>query len=189
MIDVVLAAHGSRDPRAAESTRALAAAVAAGRAELRVRDAYLELAAPLLRDVLATAAGPTVVVPLLLTPAYHAKTDVPAVVEAARGAGAVVQLAPILGVDPAAPAGDPDLALLVAALARLIPAPARRPALVGAGGPTPAGSEGGWDAVVLGAAGSRRPEALAAVERVAAALGTVLGVDCRPGYASGSGAP
>src|SRR5262245_66053537 len=110
MIDVVLAAHGSRDPRAAESTRALAAAVAAGRAELRVRDAYLELAAPLLRDVLAAAAGPTVVVPLLLTPAYPAKVDVPAMVEAARGGGAVVHLAPILGVDPAAPAGDPDLA-------------------------------------------------------------------------------
>jgi sirohydrochlorin ferrochelatase len=200
MTDVILAAHGSRDPRAAESTRALAAAVAAGRPDLRVRAAYLELAEPLLGDALAAAAGPTVVVPLLLTPAYHARIDVPAVVAAAREAGAVVHLAPILGVDPAAPAGDPDLALLVAALARLVPAPARRPALVGAGsvvGPGAVGpgsgaagaAEIGWDAIVLGAAGSRRAPALAAVERVATALGAALGVACRPGYASGSGAP
>ncbi|WP_155374482.1 sirohydrochlorin chelatase [Catellatospora vulcania] len=79
---VVLVAHGSRDPRAQAATRALARAVAAARPGLDVRVAFLELADPRPADVLGAlrAAGEPapVVVPLLLTRAYHGRVDLPA---------------------------------------------------------------------------------------------------------------
>ncbi|GAA1375730.1 sirohydrochlorin chelatase [Catellatospora chokoriensis] len=79
---VVLVAHGSRDPRAQAATRALARAVAAARPGLDVRVAFLELADPRPADVLGRlrAAGEPapVVVPLLLTRAYHGRVDLPA---------------------------------------------------------------------------------------------------------------
>lgn len=79
---VVLVAHGSRDPRAQAATRALARGVAAARPGLDVRVAFLELADPRPADVLGAlrAAGEPapVVVPLLLTRAYHGRVDLPA---------------------------------------------------------------------------------------------------------------
>ena len=75
---VVLVAHGSRDPRSASVTRALARTVAAVRPGLDVRTAFLEHTSPSPASVLASLTGPAVVVPLLLTNAYHGSIDLPA---------------------------------------------------------------------------------------------------------------
>jgi sirohydrochlorin ferrochelatase len=75
---VLLVAHGSRDPRAAATTRALARTVAAVRPGLDVRVAFLELSRPQPAEVLAVMPAGTVVVPLLLTRAYHGAVDLPA---------------------------------------------------------------------------------------------------------------
>jgi sirohydrochlorin ferrochelatase len=176
--DVVLAAHGSRDLRAAVDTAKLVAAVSAARPDRHVRAAYLDFTAPALGAALDGRNGPTTVVPLLLTPAYHARVDVPAVVAAARDRGVSVTVAPVLG---PADANDPGLDLLVRALLRRLEA--------AAGDGESAGDRGRWDGVVLGAAGSRDERALRTVDRVARALGEALDVPCRAGYASGVGEP
>lgn len=84
-LTVLLVAHGSRDPRAAASTEALARAVRRSRRDWDVRASYLDHAGPRPLDVLSAlpAGSRVVVVPLLLTAAYHGRVDVPAVVEAA----------------------------------------------------------------------------------------------------------
>ncbi|HSV64832.1 MAG TPA: sirohydrochlorin chelatase [Mycobacteriales bacterium] len=70
-------AHGSRDRRGAAAVEALLDRVRALRPGLPVRLAYVELAAPLLPDVLAELDGdPAVVVPLLLAAGYHTKADI-----------------------------------------------------------------------------------------------------------------
>jgi sirohydrochlorin ferrochelatase len=177
--DVVLAAHGSRDPRAAVDTAKLVAAVAAARPDRAVRAAYLDFTAPGLGAALDGRNGPTIVVPLLLTPAYHARVDVPTVVAAAGDRGASVTTARVLG---PADGDDPGLDLLAQALVRrlteAVPAPGQSP-----------GERDRWDGIVLGAAGSRDERALRTVDRVARALGAALDLPCRPGYASGVGEP
>ncbi len=177
--DVVLAAHGSRDPRAAVDTAKLVAAVSAVRPDRHVRAAYLDFTAPALGAALDGRNGPTTVVPLLLTPAYHARVDIPAVIAVARVRGVSVTAAPVLGpVD----GDDPGLGLLVRALLRrLVEAAAND-------GESP-GDHDRWDGVVLGAAGSRDERALRTVDWVARALGVALDVPCRAGYASGVGEP
>ena len=78
---LVALAHGSRDPRSAETITALVDEVRAMRPDLRVEPAFLELAKPSFGTVVdrLVRAGydEIVVVPLLLTEAYHAKVDVP----------------------------------------------------------------------------------------------------------------
>jgi len=74
-VPVVLVAHGSRDPVAAATTRALARNVAALRPGLDVRVAFLELAVPRPAQVLEAIDGPAIVVPLLLTKAFHGRVD------------------------------------------------------------------------------------------------------------------
>jgi sirohydrochlorin ferrochelatase len=174
--DVILAAHGSRDPRAAVDTAKLVAAVAAARPDYHVRAAYLDFTAPALGAALDGRDGPATVVPLLLTPAYHARVDVPTVVAAAGDRGVSVTTAEVLGPPDD---DDPGLDLLVRALVRrLVEAAAQSP-----------GGRDRWDGIVLGAAGSRDGRALRTVDRVARALGGALGLPCRPGYATGAGAP
>jgi len=158
---VVLVAHGSRDPRAAEATSALARAVRRARPEWEVRAAYLDHAGPRPLDVLAAMPGRhAVVVPLLLTKAYHGRVDIPAVLEAASDLPLTVTLADVLG--PAYPAVPP---LLVDALVRRLPAD-------------------GLDAVVLAAAGTRDAAARTTVEWVADALSARLSLPCLAAYAS-----
>jgi sirohydrochlorin ferrochelatase len=158
-MNVVLVAHGSRDPRASVTVRAMARTVTVARPDLDVSVAFLDFDEPGLAGVLDAAAGrPTVVVPLLLTPAYHARIDIPTVVAGRPG----VRVTDVIS------AGGTDL--LVEALRRRIPA-------------TP------FDGIVLAAAGSRAPRALAAVDEVAAALGDATGVPCIAGHASGAGSP
>jgi sirohydrochlorin ferrochelatase len=130
---VVLVAHGSRDPRAAAATRALARSVAAARPGWDVRDSYLDHSLPRPVDVLADLAGAghrrAVMVPLLLTAAYHGRVDVPAEVAAARAAGLRldVDITDVLGpkgghVDPLLTAG------LIRRLAEADQIPADHPA-------------------------------------------------------------
>ncbi|MCA1981986.1 MAG: sirohydrochlorin chelatase [Nocardioides sp.] len=81
---LVALAHGSRDPRSAATINALVAEIRAQRPDLRVESAFLELSRPSFHTVVdrLVKAGydEIVVVPLLLTEAYHAKVDVPSAV-------------------------------------------------------------------------------------------------------------
>jgi sirohydrochlorin ferrochelatase len=88
---LIAVAHGSRDPRAAATVGELLAvarsrAAALGLAGVDVRAAFLDHCAPSLPQALSAVAdrGGCVVVPLLLTDAYHSKSDIPAQLAAAR---------------------------------------------------------------------------------------------------------
>ncbi len=171
---LVAAAHGSADPRAAATVTELMALVRAraGRIGLRglqVRAAYLGHALPSVPDALEAlqrdgGCRAAVVLPLLLTEAYHSDTDLPAVLrEAARRL-------PGLSLRYGRPVG-PHPGLLRALERRL--AEAGVPA-------APAGT-----AVVLAAAGSSRPAANAAVARAAQAWQAARGWRAVvPAYAS-----
>ncbi|MET9521337.1 sirohydrochlorin chelatase [Streptomyces coeruleorubidus] len=157
---LVVVAHGSRDPRALSTVRALLDRVRALRPDVPVHLGHIELNAPLLPDTLA-ALGDTeaVLVPLLLSRGYHVKQDIP---EMAAASPARTHVAAPLGPHP----------LLVDALqARLTEA--------GWGG-TPRRTS----AVVLAAAGSRDPDAKTDTTRTAHLLAARLGVPVIPAYAS-----
>ena len=88
-VSVLLAvAHGSRDPASQAGVRDLLARAATLRPGLRTADAYVDNASPSIRralaDLVADGVDDVVVLPLLLTPASHSKTDVAASVQAAR---------------------------------------------------------------------------------------------------------
>lgn len=187
---VVLVAHGSRDPRAAASTEALTQAVQRSRPEWLVRASYLDHDGPRPLDVLAGLPGPrAILVPLLLTAAYHGRVDLPAVIRDAAPLPLTVTATDVLG--PASP-------LLLAALNRRLSAvPAPHP---GSGHPDHAGHPGcrliggahgcgpaELDAVVLAAAGTRNDAARRTVADAATALGAMLGLPSAVSYASGPG--
>jgi sirohydrochlorin ferrochelatase len=165
---IVLVVHGSRDPRAAQATRALVRAVAAARPGVDVRASYLDHTLPRPGQVLSAlaAAGHTRVtlVPLLLTAAYHGRVDVPDAVRAARASGIRLDVAVT---DVLGPVGGQVPGLLIAGLTRRLAA---------------AGS--GFDAVVLAAAGTRDAAARQTVVQAADVLGAALGVPTRVAYAS-----
>jgi sirohydrochlorin ferrochelatase len=77
---LVLAAHGSADPRAAVTTHAVADRIRSDRPGLDVRVAFCERSTPNLRDVVADVRGNAIVTPLLLADAYHARADIPAMI-------------------------------------------------------------------------------------------------------------
>lgn len=123
---LVLTAHGSRDPRSAANTHAIAGHLRRVAPEYDVRVAFCEHSTPNLRDVLRDVGDDAVVVPFLLASAYHARVDIPAVI---AESGAAVQIAPTLGEDDrlvqvlgerltAAGASrfDPELGVVVAAV-------------------------------------------------------------------------
>jgi sirohydrochlorin ferrochelatase len=94
---LVLAAHGSRDPRSAANARAVAEWLGYLRPGLDVHVAFCELNSPNLVDVLASGiARDAVVTPLLLANAYHARIDIPR--QIAR-CGVAVRQADVLGED------------------------------------------------------------------------------------------
>jgi sirohydrochlorin ferrochelatase len=168
----VLIAHGSRDPRHAATVGELAAAVAASRPGLRVETAFLDLCAPDVPHVVAglAAAGvrEAVALPLLLTRAFHAKADVPAVLRRAAVRSPALRLRPaaVLGPSP----------LLTAALERRLAEAGVRPA------------DRAATSVVLAAAGSSDPAANAVVEQVAGDWRRAAGwAEVVPAYASASG--
>jgi sirohydrochlorin ferrochelatase len=172
---LIAVAHGSTDPRAAATIRdlmAIAAERAADRARKRgldppvLRAAYLGHAAPSLPQVLSTIEpdADVTVLPLLLTAAYHSKTDIPRLLADSR--------IPRLGVSYGAPLGPHPLLLraLERRLAETEPAALEAPGQTG---------------VVLAAAGSGDPEANATIARLAARWQARAGwFAVRPAYAS-----
>lgn len=159
---VTLTAHGSRDPRAARATEALALAVRDQHPGWDIRASYLDHAGPRPRAVLSSFAAEghshAVLVPLLLTSAYHGKVDVPAEIAAVRGF-------PVAQADVLGPVDGRVPGLLLDGLVERLGAAS-------------------LDALVLAAAGTRNAGARATVDQAAAALGARLGVPCRVAYAS-----
>jgi sirohydrochlorin ferrochelatase len=90
---LVLAAHGSADPRSAANARAVAGRIRRMRPGLDMRVAFCELNAPRLVDVLTPDA---VVTPFLLADAYHARIDIPRQIATC---GVAVRQADVLGED------------------------------------------------------------------------------------------
>ena len=110
---LIAVAHGSKDPRAAATIGELISQVRSraanrGLAELDVRAAFLDHCAPSLPQALGALgargsvadAAECVVVPLLLTAAYHSKTDIPAQLAAGVPAGLAARCAGTLGPHP-----------------------------------------------------------------------------------------
>lgn len=153
---LVALAHGSRDPRSAATIRALVAEVKGMRPDLRIETAFLDLSKPSFDTVVdrLVKAGfeEIVVVPLLLTDAFHAKVDVPAAIEAAsaRHEGLKIRGTKVLGMEAA------FLEVLDVRLREALKDARVRE----------------LDALVLAAAGSSDPLANQAVARLARAWGT-----------------
>ena len=104
---LVALAHGSRDPRSSETITALTERVARMRPDLRVESAFLELSDPQVGDVIdrlyAEGHDEIVLVPLLISSAYHANVDIPAVIDAAsnRHTDLRIHATDVLGVEAA----------------------------------------------------------------------------------------
>ena len=96
-------AHGSRDPRAAETIAEVMRAVQVLRPGLVATPAFLDLAAPDLTAAVAALqqehpVSEAIVLPLLFTEAFHARVDAPTAVQEAQDAtGVALQLGGILG--------------------------------------------------------------------------------------------
>ncbi len=103
---LVALAHGSRDPRSAATIKALVGEVRTLRPDLRIEPAFLDLSKPSFDTVVdrLVKAGydEIVVVPLLLTEAFHAKVDVPEAIASAmsRHAGLKIRGTSVLGLEP-----------------------------------------------------------------------------------------
>jgi sirohydrochlorin ferrochelatase len=145
-VNLLLVAHGTRDPAGAVVTERVAE-----RARLLlgvpVHACYADVRGPTPADVLAEIGGPTVAVPAFLAAGYHVRADVPEQLRA-TGRGDVV-LADAFGPDP----------VLVAAAAERLTEAGARPD----------------DAVVLAVAASSDPHAQADGARAARRLGRLLG--------------
>jgi sirohydrochlorin ferrochelatase len=145
-VNLLLVAHGTRDPAGAVVTERVAAQ-AERMLGVRVRACYADVRGPTPAEALAELPGPTVAVPAFLAAGYHVRADVP---EQLRATGRHdVVLAGAFGPDPA---------LVAAAAERL----------------TEAGARPG-DAVVLAVAASSDPPAQADGARAARLLGLLLG--------------
>ncbi|MFC7388400.1 sirohydrochlorin chelatase [Sphaerisporangium rhizosphaerae] len=152
---LVLAAHGTRSAEGEATLAALAQRVRRARPGRRVEQAYLEISSPPLAEILPRVPGPVVVVPLLLAGGYHVHIDLPAVVARARPDALVAR-----------PLGPH--ALLTSLLARRLASAGLRPT----------------DAVVLGAAGSSDPAAVADVRAAARLLSVRLARPVTAAFAS-----
>lgn len=159
---IVLVAHGSRDPRSASTMRELGRRVAL-RWPAGATTAFLDFNAPSVPGALRELSGGrrAIVVPALLTRAYHGRVDLPRVLASVPTPTAV---AAVLG--PAGP-GEPAHPLLIAALLRRL-----------------SELDVSYDAVVLIGAGTSDAGARSTVESVAGELASRLDVACAVGYAS-----
>ncbi|MFF5444080.1 sirohydrochlorin chelatase [Streptomyces sp. NPDC012888] len=168
MRTLLVIAHGSRDPRHAATVHALTRRVRALRPELRVETAYLDFNAPSVPQVLsslhADGVREVVALPLLLTRAFHAKADIPAVLAeaGARLPGLSVRVTEVLGPSP----------LLLAALERRLREAGLRP------------SDRSSTGVVLASAGSSDPEAIAVIAEIAREWRHTGWCAVRPAFAS-----
>jgi sirohydrochlorin ferrochelatase len=143
---LLLVAHGSRDPRHAATVTDLAALVRAQRPAQAVEVGYLDHCAPRTPQVLSRLRGPVVALPLLLNHAFHASSDIPAVLAetASRHADLIIRQGAVLGPSP----------LLLDALDRRLAEAGVRPSP--------------HTGIVLAAAGSSDPAANAVTREVAA---------------------
>jgi sirohydrochlorin ferrochelatase len=153
---LVLVAHGSRDPRAAEVLHRLARRVGRARPGLDVRLCFLEHALPSLEQALGAISGSAVVVPLLLGRAYHARWDLPPRVVRAEAADPLLT-ATVTGTL----APDPRLEQLLLARVRYLGDRA--------------------DGIVLIATGTSDDAANAEIAAVAARLEAAAGLPVAPG--------
>ncbi|MFD4832929.1 sirohydrochlorin chelatase [Streptomyces uncialis] len=164
---LLVVAHGSRDPRHAATVHALVERVRALRPGLRVETGFLDFTVPSVPAVLESLAAEgvrdVVAQPLLLTRAFHAKADIPAVLREAPAALRIRQ-AGVLGPSP----------LLTAALERRLYEAGLTP------GDKPA------TGVVLASAGSTDPEAIAVIAEIAREWRHTGWCAVRPAFASAS---
>ncbi|MEV6007166.1 sirohydrochlorin chelatase [Streptomyces sp. NPDC051976] len=164
---LLVIAHGSRDPRHAATVRALTQAVRAARPGLRVDTAFLDFCAPSVPRVLERLAADgvrdAVALPLLLTRAFHAKADIPAVLRQAP-ARLRIRQADVLGPSP----------LLTAALERRLYDAGLRP------------GDRSSTGIVLASAGSTDPEASAVIAEIAREWRHTGWCAVRPAFASAS---
>ncbi|WP_153457783.1 sirohydrochlorin chelatase, partial [Streptomyces smaragdinus] len=163
---LLLIAHGSRDPRHASTMRELLLEVSARLPSVRVSLAFLDFNGPSVPSALswlaASGVREVVAAPLLLTQAFHAKTDIPAALSSAPPSLRVHQ-APVLGPSP----------LLLSALNRRLEEAGVHPAHRATTG------------IVLAAAGSTDPEAIAGIAHVAREWRRTTGwCAVRPAFAS-----
>lgn len=87
MTAVILLGHGSRDPRASDAMRSFVVELRDHAMHHTVEIAFLDHNRPTLQeavDALPVAESDVVVVPMLLSQAFHAKSDVPAAITALR---------------------------------------------------------------------------------------------------------
>lgn len=104
---LIALAHGSSDPRSADTITALLEMVACMRPDLRVEPAFLDHVEPnfnaAVDRLVAEGHQEIVVVPLLLSEAFHAKVDVPNAIStaAARHEGIKIQATKVLGIENA----------------------------------------------------------------------------------------
>lgn len=157
---VVLVAHGTRDPAGVMVAHELVTGLRARLPDRLVQLTFVDVLGPGVREVVASAPGPVTVVPAFLTSGYHVRTDVPREVAATGRRDVTITAA--LGPDP----------LLVDVLRDRL-------------------TEAGWrrgDAVVLAAAGSSDPRAVADVRTAAGQLSVAVGRRVRVGFVA-TGAP
>ncbi|MEU2711646.1 sirohydrochlorin chelatase [Streptomyces sp. NPDC007205] len=182
---LVVVAHGSRDPRHAATVHALVERVRSLRPGLRVETGFLDFNVPSVQGVLESLAEEVrreaprrgggggrregvrdvVALPLLLTRAFHAKADIPAVLRAAPPRLRIRQ-ADVLGPSP----------LLLSALERRLYEAGLTPADKSSTG------------VVLASAGSSDPEAIAVVADIAREWWHTGWCAVRPAFASAGSA-
>ncbi|WP_327727321.1 sirohydrochlorin chelatase [Streptomyces sp. NBC_00487] len=162
---LLVIAHGSRDPRHAATVHALVRRVRAMRPGLRVETGFLDFNVPSVHGVLENLAAEgvqdVVALPLLLTRAFHAKADIPAVLREAPPSLRVRQ-AEVLGPSP----------LLLSALERRLYEAGLDPADKSSTG------------VVLASAGSTDPEAIAVIAEIAREWRHTGWCAVRPAFAS-----
>lgn len=156
---LVTVAHGTR-LTAGNAIAADLTAQASALLGVTATTSYVELCEPIVNDVLASSAVPTVVVPLLLSTGFHVKVDIPAALRGSRGPAALTR-----------PLG-PDPVLADVQRRRLLEAGAKP------GGP-----------VVLVAAGSNDPDAVPDLALAQRHLAAVWGGPVLVATVSGAGRP
>ncbi|MFD5280777.1 sirohydrochlorin chelatase [Streptomyces rubrogriseus] len=164
---LLVVAHGSRDPRHASTVHALVRRVRALRPDVRVETGFLDFNVPSVPGVLESleteGVRDVVALPLLLTRAFHAKADIPAVLAAAPPRLRIRQ-AEVLGPSP----------MLLSALERRLYEAGLTPADKSSTG------------VVLASAGSSDPEAIAVIAEIAREWRHTGWCAVRPAFASAS---
>ncbi|HCA88700.1 MAG TPA: cobalamin biosynthesis protein CbiX [Streptomyces sp.] len=167
---LLVVAHGSRDPRHAATVTALAERVRSLRPGLRVETGFLDFCAPsvprLLDRLAAEGVREVIALPLLLTRAFHAKSDIPGVLREARSRLPQLRIeqADVLGPSP----------LLTTALEQRLYEAGIRP------------GDRASTGVVLASAGSSDPEAIAVIAAIAREWRHTGWCAVRPAFASAS---